>query len=202
VSHITTTRLEITDFQALIDALRDNYGEVVEVHATPQVRKVAYNRYEAVHAYVPETAFASRWGSGIGVRVGQGGRIDLLVDSDDRDAVVPAIRRAYALRVADADLTASGFVRAAADETLQDGTVRRVYTPADGAPAPRVVVTVEPNGTVRITVEGMIGMGCLPITAGLIARLGGAAETTLTADAYGESADADSWAWAKERNDA
>jgi hypothetical protein len=45
-------------------------------------------------------------------------------------------------------------------------------------------------------------MGCLPITAGLIARLGGAAETTLTADAYGESADADSWTWAKERNDA
>jgi len=174
----------------------------VEVYETPLLRNVAYNRYEAVHAYVPETAFSGRWGSGIGVRVGADGRIDLLVDSDDRNAVVPAIRRAYALRVADADLTARGFVRAAADETLTDGTVLRVYAPADGAPAPRVVVTVEPNGTVRITVEGMSGMGCLPITAGLIARLGGAAETTLTADAYGEQADADSWTWAKERNDA
>jgi len=201
MSHLTRLRLEITDLQALIDVLRDRYG-VVEVYATPQVRKVAYNRYEAVHAYVPETAFSGRWGSGIGVRVGADGRIDLLVDSDDRNAVVPAIRRAYALRVADADLTARGFVRAAADETLTDGTVRRVYTPADGAPAPRVVVTVEPDGTVRITVEGMSGMGCLPLTADLIARLGGAAETTLTADAYGESADADSWAWAKERSDA
>jgi len=174
----------------------------VEVYETPLLRNVAYNRYEAVHAYVPETAFSGRWGSGIGVRVGQDGRIDLLVDSDDRAAVVPAIRSAYALRVADADLTTRGFVRAAADETLQDGTVRRVYTPADGAPAPRVVVTVEPNGTVRITVEGLSGMGCLPLTADLIARLGGAAETTFTADAYGESADADSWAWTKERNDA
>jgi hypothetical protein len=45
-------------------------------------------------------------------------------------------------------------------------------------------------------------MGCLPLTADLIARLGGAAETTLTADAYGESADADPWAWAKERSNA
>jgi len=201
MSHLTRLRLEITDLQALIDVLRDRYG-VVEVYATPQVRKVAYNRYEAVHAYVPETAFSGRWGSGIGVRVGQDGRIDLLVDSDDRAAVVPAIRSAYALRVADADLTTRGFVRAAADETLQDGTVRRVYTPADGAPAPRVVVAVEPDGTVRITVEGLSGMGCLPLTADLIAHLGGAAETTLTADAYGESADADSWAWTKERNDA
>ena len=201
MSHLTRLRLEITDLQALIDVLRDRYG-VVEVYATPQVRKVAYNRYAAVHAYVPETAFSGRWGSGIGVRVGQDGRIDLLVDSDDRAAVVPAIRRAYALRVADADLTARGFVRAAADETLTDGTVLRVYAPADGAPAPRVVVTVEPDGTVRITVEGMSGMGCLPLTADLIAHLGGAAETTLTADAYGEPADADPCAWAKERNDA
>jgi hypothetical protein len=201
MSHLTRLRLEITDLQALIDVLRDRYG-VVEVYETPLLRNVAYNRYEAVHAYVPETAFSGRWGSGIGVRVGADGRIDLLVDSDDRNAVVPAIRRAYALRVADADLTASGFVRAAADETLQDGTVRRVYTPADGAPAPRVVVIVDPDGTVRITVEGVSGMGCLPLTADLIARLGGAAETTLTADAYGESADADSWTWAKERNDA
>ena len=201
MSHLTRLRLEITDLQALIDVLRDRYG-VVEVYETPLLRKVAYNRYAAVHAYVPETAFSGRWGSGIGVRVGADGRIDLLVDSDDRAAVVPAIRRAYALRVADADLTARGFVRAAADETPTDGTVLRVYAPADGAPAPRVVVTVEPDGTVRITVEGMSGMGCLPLTADLIARLGGAAGTTLTADAYGESADADSWAWAKERSDA
>ena len=200
MSHITTARLEIKDFQALIDALRDNYG-IVEVFEQPQRRIVAYLRNEPVHAYVPASAIRGRYGAGIGVVVRADGRVELLTD-DANEVDLPAIRRAYALRVADADLTASGFVRAAADETLQDGTVRRVYAPADGAPAPRVVVTVEPNGTVRITVEGMIGMGCLPITAGLIARLGDAAETTLTADAYGEQADADSWAWAKERNDA
>jgi len=200
MSHITTARLEIKDFQALIDALRDNYG-IVEVFEQPQRRIVAYLRNEPVHAYVPASAIRGRYGAGIGVVVRADGRVELLTD-DANEVDLPAIRRAYALRVADADLTASGFVRAAADETLQDGTVRRVYTPADGAPAPRVVVAVKPDGTVQITVEGMIGMGCLPITAGLIARLGGAAETTLTADAYGEQADADSWAWAKERNDA
>jgi hypothetical protein len=200
MSHITTARLEIKDFQALIDALRDNYG-IVEVFEQPQRRIVAYLRNEPVHAYVPASAIRGRYGAGIGVVVRADGRVELLTD-DANEVDLPAIRRAYALRVADADLTASGFVRAAADETLQDGTVRRVYTPADGAPAPRVVVAVKPDGTVQITVEGMIGMGCLPITAGLIARLGGAAETTLTADAYGEQADADSWAWAKERSDA
>ena len=200
MSHITTARLEIKDFQALIDALRDNYG-IVEVFEQPQRRIVAYLRNEPVHAYVPASAIRGRYGAGIGVVVRADGRVELLTD-DANEVDLPAIRRAYALRVADADLTARGFVRAAADETPTDGTVLRVYAPADGAPAPRVVVTVEPDGTVRITVEGMSGMGCLPLTADLIARLGGAAETTLTADAYGESADADSWTWAKERNDA
>jgi len=201
MSHLTTARLEIKDFQALIDVLRDCYG-VVEVFEQPQRRIVAYLRDEPVHAYVPASAIRGRYGAGIGVVVRADGRVELLTDDANSAIDLPAIRRAYALRVADADLTARGFVRAAADETLTDGTVLRVYAPADGAPAPRVVVTVEPNGTVRITVEGMSGMGCLPITAGLIARLGGAAETTLTADAYGEQADADSWTWAKERNDA
>jgi hypothetical protein len=200
MSHLTRLRLEITDLQAIIDVLRDRYG-VVEVFDRPQRRRVAYRRDEPVHAYVPASVVHGRYDAGIGVVVRADGRIELLAD-DANEVDLPAIRRAYALRVADADLTARGFVRAAADETLQDGTVRRVYTPADGAPAPRVVVTVEPDGTVRITVEGVSGMGCLPLTADLIARLGGAAETTLTADAYGESADADPWAWAKERSDA
>jgi len=200
MSHLTRLRLEITDLQAIIDVLRDRYG-VVEVFEQPQRRLVAYLRNEPVHAYVPASAIRGWYGAGIGIVVRADGRIDLLTD-DANEVDLPAIRRAYALRVADADLAMRGFVRAAADETLPDGTVRRVYTPADGAPAPRVVVTVEPDGTVRITVEGVSGMGCLPLTADLIARLGGAAETTLTADAYGESADADPWAWAKERSDA
>jgi len=200
MSHLTTARLEIKDFQALIDVLRDRYG-VVEVFEQPQRRIVAYLRNEPVHAYVPASAIRGRYGAGIGVVVRADGRVELLTD-DANEVDLPAIRRAYALRVADADLTARGFVRAAADETLQDGTVRRVYTPADGAPAPRVVVTVEPNGTVRITVEGLSGMGCLPLTADLIAHLGGAAETTITADAYADAGNVSAWGWAKERSDA
>ena len=200
MSHLTTIRLEVVDLQALIAALRDRYGAVVEVFGRPQRRRVSWRTDAPVHAYVPPEAFGGRYNAGIGVVVADG-RIRLLTDNANAGEI-PAIRRAYALRIADDDLTARGFARAAADETLPDGTVRLVYVPADGAPAPRVVVTVEPDGTVRITVEGMSGMGCLPLTADLVERLGGAAATTLTADAYADAESASAWDWAKERSDA
>jgi len=58
----------------------------------------------------------------------------------------------------------------------------------------QISVTIGPDGSVQLHVEGIAGMGCADVTAPLIAALGGQVESqTWTLEAYQTAGDA---AWA------